>query len=96
MFHYAAMLAAAVALAGCATLPADGDAVSCDVCDTLWIRLFDSSGAPGIYRLNHQARNKPCAACRSRAMEYFARGELPARCPKCGGRLALRPVTVNR
>lgn len=84
------------ALVGCASVPVDGDAVECGACDTLWIRLFESSGAPGLYRLNHDERHEPCTACRARAMEYFETGRLPDDCPVCHGRLGVRPVAVSR
>jgi uncharacterized paraquat-inducible protein A len=83
-------------LASCATVPIDGEAVECDVCRTIWIRLYPSSGGPGIYRLNHEEKRKPCANCQTLAMRYFETGEMPERCPQCGGNLAVRPVNVTR
>ncbi len=94
MMTWGAVLA--VLLAACATVPIDGEAVECDVCQTIWIRLFESSGAPGIYRLNHEEKRRPCANCGKLAMRYFETGELPRRCPQCGGNLAPRPVNVTR
>ena len=85
-----------VLLAACATVPVDGDAVECDACRTIWIRLYPSSGGPGIYRLNHEEKRQPCADCEKMAMRYFESGELPPRCPQCGGNLAVRPVNVTR
>lgn len=86
----------AVLLAACATVPVDGDAVECDVCRTIWIRLYPSSGAPGIYRLNHVEKRRPCANCTQLALRYFETGRIPERCPQCGGHLAVRPVNVTR
>ncbi len=88
---------AVLLLAACSTLqPLEGDAVQCDVCDTIWIRLFESSGAPGVYRLNHEVKRKPCRTCQALAMNYFQSGEIPKRCADCGGNLTLRPVNVTR
>ena len=86
---------AAVMLAACATVPPQGDAVECDACRTIWIRLFPSSGAAGIYRLNHEEKRKPCRNCGRLAERYFETGEIPPRCPRCGGNLTLRPVSVT-
>lgn len=92
-----AVACAALLLPACSTLqPLEGDAVECDVCETIWIRLFPSSGAPGVYRLNHEEKRKPCRTCRTLAMNYFQTGEIPNRCPDCGGNLTLRPVSVTR
>jgi len=89
-------VAAALLLAACTTLePRHGDAVSCDVCDTIWIRLFDSSGAPGVYRLKHEEKRRPCRTCQALAMNYFQTGKLPKHCPECGGNLMLRPVVLT-
>jgi hypothetical protein len=91
------VLASALLLGACSTMePLHGDAVVCDVCDTIWIRLFETSGAPGVYRLNHEAKRRPCRTCEALAMNYFSTGEIPKRCPECGGQLALRPVTVTQ
>jgi hypothetical protein len=30
------------------------------------------------------------------ALNYFQTGEIPQRCPECGGNLTLRPVSVTR
>jgi DNA-directed RNA polymerase subunit RPC12/RpoP len=84
-----------ILLASCATIPVQGEAVECDACRTIWIRLFPSSGAPGIYRLNHEEKHRPCANCGKLAMRYFQTGEIPARCPQCDGRLTVRPVNVT-
>jgi hypothetical protein len=86
----------AVLLAACATVPIEGEAVECDACQTIWIRLFEASGSPGIYRLNHDENHRPCAHCAKLAMRYFETGELPPRCPQCGGNLTVRPVNVAR
>jgi hypothetical protein len=92
-----AAMATVFLLTACSTLqPLDGDAVACDVCDTIWIRLFESSGAQGVYRLNHEVKSKPCRTCQALAMNYFKSGQIPKRCPDCGGNLTLRPVTVTR
>jgi hypothetical protein len=92
-----AVACAVLLLTACSTLqPLDGDAVECDVCETVWIRLFPSSGAPGVYRLNHAEKRKPCRTCRALALNYFQTGEIPQRCPECGGNLTLRPVSVTR
>ena len=85
-----------VLLTACATIPVEGDAVECDACKTIWVRLFPSSGGPGIYRLNHDEKRKPCASCQKLAMRYFESGGIPQRCPRCGGNLAVRPVNVTR
>ena len=85
-----------VLLAACATVPVEGDAVECDACKTIWIRLYPSSGAPGIYRLNHDKKRKPCANCQKLAARYFETGGVPERCPRCGGNLVVRPVNVTR
>lgn len=85
-----------VLLAACATVPVEGDAVECDACKTIWVRLYPSSGAPGIYRLNHDEKRKPCASCQKSAVLYFETGGVPERCPRCSGKLALRPVSVTR
>ena len=83
-------------LAACATIgPRHGDAVACDVCDTFWIRLFESSTAPGVYCLNHRQGRQPCRTCQALAMNYFQTGKIPQRCPDCGGNLTLRPVVVT-
>ena len=84
-----------VLLASCATIPVQGEAVECDACRTIWIRLFPSSGAAGIYRLNHEEKHRPCANCEKLAMRYFQTGEIPARCPQCDGQLTVRPVNVT-
>ena len=84
-----------VLLASCATIPVQGEAVECDACRTIWIRLFPSSGAPGVYRLNHEEKHRPCANCGQLVMRYFETGEIPARCPQCDGRLTVRPVNVT-
>ena len=81
-------------LASCATVPVDGDAVDCDVCEMMWIRLLPASGAPGLYRLNHDTKRPVCSSCRELAMEYFETGRLPACCPRCRGTLTLRPVNI--
>lgn len=86
---------AAILFAACATVPPQGDAVECDACRTIWIRLFPSSGAAGIYRLNHDEKHRPCRNCERLAARYFESGEIPQRCPRCGGVLALRPVRVT-
>ena len=86
----------AVFLAACATVPIEGEAVECDVCQTIWIRLFESSGAPGIYRLNHEEKRKPCANCTKLAMGYFESGKIPESCRQCSGNLSVRPVNVTR
>jgi len=83
-------------LAACASVPVDGEAVECDLCRTIWIRLYPSSGGPGIYRLNHEEKRKPCADCGNLATRYFETGKLPPRCPQCGGNLVVRPVNVTR
>ena len=83
-------------LAACATVPVEGEAVDCDACRTIWIRLDPSTGAPGIYRLNHDKKHKPCVRCQRLAMRYFEKTGVPARCPQCGGNLAVRPVNVTR
>jgi hypothetical protein len=85
-----------VLLASCTSIPVQGEAVECDACRTIWIRLFPSSGAAGIYRLNHEEKRRPCANCTKLAMRYFETGEIPERCPQCGGNLAVRPVNVTR
>lgn len=85
-----------VLLTSCATVPVEGDAVECDACRTIWVRLYPSSGAQGIYRLNHDEKRKPCANCQKLAMRYFETGEIPQGCPQCGGNIAVRPVNVTR
>ncbi len=84
-----------VLLASCKTIPVHGEAVECDACRTIWLRLFPSSGAPGIYRLNHEEKRRPCANCGKLAMRYFETAGIPARCPQCGGQLTVRPVNVT-
>ena len=91
-----AAVCALLPLTACSTLqPPDGDAVECDACDTIWIRLFPSSGAPGVYRLNHGEKRKPCGSCGKLALGYCETGQIPKRCPDCGGNLTLRPVDVT-
>jgi uncharacterized paraquat-inducible protein A len=85
-----------VLLAACATVPVEGEAVECDACKTIWVRLYPSSGAPGIYRLNHDEKRKPCANCQKLAARYFETGEIPERCLRCSGKLVVRPVSVTR
>lgn len=90
-------MSAALLLGACSTLqPPDGEAVQCGACDTIWIRLFETSGAPGVYRLNHEIRRRPCRTCQALAANYFQSGEIPKRCADCGGNLTLRPVNVAR
>lgn len=89
----AAMIA--LCLAGCVTIASQGEAVECEVCRTLWIKLYPESGSPGIYRLNHRVKQKPCAQCEAYASRYFETGDIPERCAGCGGRFALRPVEVT-
>ena len=84
-----------VFLAACATVPVQGEAVECNACRTMWIQLCPSSGAPGLYRLNHQEKSKPCVDCQKSAMAYFQTGKSPGRCPGCGGTLTVRPVNVT-
>lgn len=85
-----------VLLAACATVPVEGDAVNCDACRTMWIRLYSSSGAPGIYRLNHDEKHPPCLRCQGLAVRHFEGSGLAPRCARCGGNLALLPVRVTR
>ncbi len=82
-------------LAACATVPVQGEAVECNVCRTMWIQLSPSSGAPGLYRLNHQEKAKPCTSCEKLAMAYFQTGKTAGKCPECGGTLTVRPVNVT-
>ena len=84
-----------VVLAACTTVPIMGEAVECNACRTIWIRLYPSSGAPGVYRLNHEENRRPCENCAKLAMRYFETGEIPARCPQCGGQVTVRPVNVT-
>jgi NAD-dependent SIR2 family protein deacetylase len=83
-------------LAACATFPADGDAVECDTCRAIWIRLYPSSGGAGIYRLKHEEKREACPDCEKLAARYFQTGKLPPRCPHCGGNFIVRPVSVTR
>ena len=86
---------ATILLAACATVPVQGEAVECSACRTMWIQLCPSSGAPGLYRLNHQEKSKPCVDCQKSAMAYFQAGKTPGKCPECGGTLTVRPVNVT-
>jgi hypothetical protein len=86
---------ATILLAACATVPVQGEAVECNACRTMWIQLCPSSGAPGLYRLNHQEKSKPCVDCQKSAMAYFQTGKTPAKCLGCGGTLTVRPVNVT-
>ena len=94
--HSACLVFATFLLVSCATLPPDGDAVECAACDALWIRLLPATGAAGVYRMKHEERPEPCARCEKLSASYFRTGEIPTRCPQCGGRLLLRPVNVTR
>ena len=88
--------ASAVLLAACCTVPApDGEAVECDACETLWIHMFPPVEPPGLYRLNHAKQWRACSACEGYAERYFRSGKIPAFCPRCRGRLAVRPVTFE-
>lgn len=85
-----------ILLAGCASVPADGEAVECDVCRALWIRLYPANGPEGVYRLNHDRSRELCAGCESSAVRSFQTGEIPVSCRQCGGRLTARPVNIAR
>ena len=84
-----------VLLASCATVPVQGEALECNACRTMWIRLYPSSGAPGIYRLIHGEKSRPCESCQKVAMDCFQTGKSPQKCSECGGVLTLRPVNVT-
>jgi hypothetical protein len=88
-------LSALVLLAACATVPSDGEAVQCEACDALWIRLRPASGAPGIYRASHAKRWQACPWCEALAIAYLQGGRRPERCVECGGELSVRPVNVT-
>jgi len=84
-----------VLLASCATVPVQDEALECDACQTMWIRLYPSSGAPGVYRLIHGEKTKPCENCQQLAMACFQTGKAPKKCPECGGVFTMRPVNVT-
>jgi len=84
-----------VLLASCATVPVQGEALECSACRTIWIRLYPSSGAPGVYRLIHGEKTRPCENCQQLAMACFQTGKAPKKCPECGGVFTMRPVNVT-
>lgn len=84
-----------VLLASCATVPVQGEALECSACRTIWIRLYPSSGAPGVYRLIHGEKTRPCENCQQLAMACFQTGKAPKKCLDCGGVFTLRPVNVT-
>jgi hypothetical protein len=87
-------MVAALFLGGCAALPVDGDAVECNRCQTMWIRLYAKTSAPGLYRLDErEGRTAPCSRCQKLSVQFFESGVLPRLCSDCGG--ALEPRTVN-
>lgn len=82
-------------LASCATVPVQGEALECNACRTMWIRLYPSSGAPGVYRLIHGEKTRPCGSCQKLAMACFQNGKSPEKCPECDGVFTVRPVNVT-
>jgi len=88
------LLGAAMFVCGCAAVPVDGDAVECDRCQTMWIRLYAKTAAPGFYRLvERESKMSPCARCEHLSVQFFESGALLRRCPDCRG--ILEPRTVN-
>jgi hypothetical protein len=82
-------------LAACATVPVQGEALECNACQTMWIRLYPSSRAPGVYSLIHGEKSRPCGNCQKLAMACFQTGKSPQKCPECGGVFTVRPVNVT-
>jgi hypothetical protein len=96
VFLLCAMMAAHI-LGGCAALPVDGDAVECNRCQTMWIRLYAKTTAPGLYRLDERGgAAAPCPRCEQFSVQFFESGVLPRLCPDCGGSLEPRTVNVLR
>jgi hypothetical protein len=90
-------LAAAIFLGGCAAVPVDGDAVECNRCQTMWIRLYAKTSAPGLYRLDErEGEASPCSRCEQLSLQFFESGALRRRCADCGGTLEPRTVNIIR
>jgi hypothetical protein len=88
---------AALFLGGCAAVPVDGDAVECNKCQTMWIRLYAKTSVPGLYRLDEREGNaSPCSRCEQLSVQFFESGALLRRCPDCGGMLGARTVNIIR
>ncbi|MFM8657030.1 MAG: hypothetical protein ACKOD5_07860 [Chthoniobacterales bacterium] len=91
------LLIAVIFLGGCAAVPVDGDAVECDRCQTMWIRLYAKTSAPGFYRLDErEGKASPCARCEQLSVQFFESGALLRRCADCGGMLEPRTVNIIR
>ena len=83
-------------LAGCRTVPVDGEAVECSRCETIWIRLYAGSPAPGIYRAAQREGRSPCSRCEQLSVQFFESGALRRTCRECAGQLRPRLVNVAR
>lgn len=86
---------AALTLTGCLALKPDGRAIECSACEAIWLKLEPEAGFPGVYRVIHGSRRKPCRTCERRATAFLDGAPALTHCPDCGGELAYRPVIIR-
>ena len=62
----------------------------------MWIRLLPETGVTGYYRAKREQARLSCTDCEKLALACFRTGQLPARCPRCGGSLVVIAVDIAR
>ena len=95
LFTIFGLAALCLLLGACRTVPAEGAAVKCGDCRTMWIYLGPTTSAPGLYRMKEDtAVARVCPHCQRLALAYFERGILPRRCAQCQGLLQVCGVDI--
>lgn len=91
-----AALLVAVLVGGCVSIPreADGIALECNVCETMWVRLDRTPELAGNYRISHRPGKKLCPECQKIGAEFLRTGQAPASCAACGGTLTTGVVQL--